>query len=127
MQSNEWQWKWDHFHLPTSHDPVKTTLGAISLLCFQSTPLPHVQLAICQDPQVLLGRAVLQPVNPQAVSPGIAVLVHIVVHNVPISPFLQPVSIPLNGGLTPSWINCSPQFDAIHNKSFHQQLPSKQL
>lgn len=58
-----------------------------------------------QDPQVFLGKAVFQLVSPQhvlmhgVISPQGKnfVFLHVEMHEVRLSPFLQPVQIPLNG------------------------------
>ncbi|KAK4826730.1 hypothetical protein QYF61_010983 [Mycteria americana] len=98
-------------------DPQDT----ISLLCGKGTLLVHVQLGVCHDPQVLLCRATFQLGVPQHI------LEHGIVppqvqdfalsldelHEVPVSPFLQPVQVPLDVSTTLWCVSHSSQLCAI--------------
>lgn len=60
--------KADNFPLSTDYAPVNITQDAVSLPCCQGTRLTHIQLAICQEPQVPFSSAAIQPVTPQPLS-----------------------------------------------------------
>lgn len=52
-----------HFLLSTDYAPVNITKDAISLACCQGTWLVHIQLTICQEPQMPFSRAATQPLS----------------------------------------------------------------
>lgn len=53
--------KVDHFLLSTGYAPVNITKDDISLACCQGTWVVHIQLTICQEPQMPFSRAATQP------------------------------------------------------------------
>lgn len=92
----------------------------VALLCSKGTLLAHLQV-VHQNPQVLFCKAAFQlissqPVLVQGVVPpqGLDLAFAFVdLHDVPISPFLQPTQVPLNGSTTAWCIGHSSQFCVI--------------
>ncbi|KAK4831516.1 hypothetical protein QYF61_018100 [Mycteria americana] len=94
---------------------------AVGGFCHKGTLLAHGQLAGNQDPQVLFCKAALKLVDPQPVLlPGIIPpqvqgfgLPFAELHKVPVSPFLQPVQVPLDGSMPICCTSCSSWFCII--------------
>ena len=88
-------------------------------LCRKGTLLAHVQLGAHQDPQVLFCKAALQLGCPpahtgaQGCFPSGAGLLLVELHELPVSLFLQPAEVPLDGSMTLWCISHSSQFCVI--------------
>ena len=93
----------------------------LALLWGKGTLLPPVQPGVHQDPQVFFCQAAFQPGGPQHilvhgfVPPQVqdCALLFVELDEVPVSPFLQPVVVPLDGSTTVGCISHSSQFDVI--------------
>ena len=103
-------------------------------LCGEGTLLAYVQL-VHQDHQGLFCKAAFQPFGPQPI------LVHEVIplqvqdfvfsfdglHEIPVSPFLQPVEVPLDGSMTLWCISRSSQFCVISKLAHGALCPIIQI
>ena len=106
----------DHLPRPAGYAFFNAAQDAIHLLCSKGTLLPHVQLVVHQDTQVLFCKAAFQLGDPQSILVLMVQdfpLLHVGHHEVPVSPFLQPVDVCLHGSTTLWCISHSCQFGVI--------------
>jgi len=111
----------DHLPPPAGHIIPDISQDTVGLLGHLGTLLAHVQLAVDQHPKVLFCQTALQPLLPKPV-----VLHGVVVtevqelafglvepHTVGLSPFVQPVQIPLQSLPTLKQIDTSAQLGVV--------------
>ena len=109
----------DHLPWPASNIWSSAAEDTFALLSCKGTLLAHTQGGVHQDPKVLSCQVAFQPSGPQPV-----LLVHgvvppqkqnfalplIALHEVLVSPFLQPVEVPLDGSTALQCISHSSLF-----------------
>ncbi|KAK4818987.1 hypothetical protein QYF61_022818 [Mycteria americana] len=111
----------NHFPSPAGHAIADTGQDAIGFLGRLGTLLAHIQAAVNQHPQVLLCWAAFQPLFPKPVAlHGVVVtqvqdlaLGLVEPHTVGLSPWIQPVHIPLQNLPTLQQINTPTQLGVI--------------
>ncbi|KAK4815896.1 hypothetical protein QYF61_009947 [Mycteria americana] len=111
----------DHFPSPAGHTISDTSQDAIGLRGHLGTLLAHIQLAVDQQPQVLLCWAAFQPLFPKPVLlHGVLVtqvqdptLGLVKPYTVDFSPSIQPVQVPLQSLSTLKQINPPTQLGVI--------------
>ncbi|KAK4827946.1 hypothetical protein QYF61_022561 [Mycteria americana] len=111
----------DHFPSPAGHAIFDTSQDAIGLLGRLGTLLAHIQPAVNQHPQVLFHLAAFQPLFPKPVAlHGVVVtqvqdlaLGLVEPHTIGLSPWIQPVQVPLQSLPTLKQINPPAQLGVI--------------
>ncbi|KAK4823194.1 hypothetical protein QYF61_027203 [Mycteria americana] len=111
----------DHFPSPAGHAILDTSQDAIGFLGHLGTLLAHIQLAVNQHPQVLFCQAAFQPLFPKPVAlHGVVVaqvqdlaLGLVKPHTIDLSPWIQPVQVPLQSLPTLKQINTPAQLGVI--------------
>ena len=112
----------DHFPGPAGYAFANTAQDAVGLLCCKDTLPTHVQLVVQQDTRDLFCRAASCTVSPETVRlhgmiPSQAqdfALAFADLHEVPLSPFLQSVHIPLKSSPALHCSDSSTQSDVVH-------------
>jgi len=106
---------------PAGHTAGDAAQDEVGFLCCKRTLLAHVQLFIHWYPQVLVGRAALNPFIPQPVLTLGLTSTHaqdlalglVETHEVHMDPLLQLVQVPLEGILSFWCVNCTTQLGVI--------------
>lgn len=103
---------------PANNSLPNAAKDAVGLLCHEGTLLANDQLGINQDPKILLREFAFQLVASQEVLMPLVFLPRcrtlyfsfVKLHEIPLSPILQHIQVPLNGGTTIWPISCSSQY-----------------
>ncbi|KAK4817504.1 hypothetical protein QYF61_016511 [Mycteria americana] len=111
----------DHFPSPAGYTISDTSQDAVGLLGHLGTLPAHIQPAVDQHPQVLFCQAAFQPLFPKpVVLHGVVVtqvqdlaLGLVETHTVGLSPWIQPVQVPLQSLPTLKQINTPTQLGVI--------------
>jgi len=134
MQDSRWG-RQNHLPCPAAHASLDAAQDMVGLLGCQRTLVAHVKLLIHQYPQVLLGRAALNPCIPQPIlTAGVApsqmkdlALGLAEPHEVHTGPLLELVQVPL-GGIPPFLcVNYTTQLGVICKLADGALDPTKSL
>jgi len=93
----------EHLLQPAGNTLPNPAQGAACFLCHGAALLVHGQIVVHQYTKLLLCRAVFQLLSPPGVIPPLmqeSALPLAALHDIPLSPIIQPFQTPLNGNTT---------------------------